>query len=76
MRIALATDHRGRTAHCRQARHHPTARADRRRQAVPRCLHPEGDPVIRLRDLAALALIVASPFLIWGAAIPLSGGGL
>ena len=31
--------------------------------------------MIRLRDLAALALIVGSPFLTWGAAILLSGGG-
>ena len=41
MRIALATDHRGRTAHC-----------------------------------PALALIVASPFLIWGAATLIDGGPL
>ena len=32
--------------------------------------------MIRLRDLTALVLIVGSPFLIWGAAILLSGGGL
>jgi len=32
--------------------------------------------MIRLRDLAALVLIVGSPFLVWGAAILLSGGAL
>ena len=30
----------------------------------------------RLRDIAALALIIASPFLVWGAAILISGGAL
>ena len=32
--------------------------------------------MIRLRDLAALALIVGSPFLVWGAAILIVGGPL